>query len=273
MEVQPAVLTDRQKRELEYHRHHASEHAAILGQPFSYDVVTSHARRWWNAYWEMFSLLLEQDLRDRAVLVVGCGFGSDALRLAKMGARVSAFDLSAESLDIARQLAAREGLDIDFREMPCESLGYESGYFDCIVARDILHHVDIPVTMRELVRVARKNALIVIDEIYSHSVTNKVRHSRIVEKYAYPIMQKFVYGGVRPYITEDERKLNEEDIAVVVGALASIEVLKYFNVVVNRVVPETYTILNKLDRLLLRGLHPVAHILAGRILMAGRTAA
>ncbi|WP_264696321.1 class I SAM-dependent methyltransferase [Candidatus Nitrosacidococcus sp. I8] len=53
---------------------------------------------------------------------MGCGFDDDALRLAKLSARVSAFDLSPDSLEIAKALALKEELEIDFREMLAERM-------------------------------------------------------------------------------------------------------------------------------------------------------
>jgi 2-polyprenyl-3-methyl-5-hydroxy-6-metoxy-1,4-benzoquinol methylase len=41
----------------------------------------------------MFKFLTSLDLRHKKVLVVGCGFGEDTLRLAKLGGDVYAFDL------------------------------------------------------------------------------------------------------------------------------------------------------------------------------------
>ena len=52
----------------------------------------------------MYEYLVNCGLMDKRVLVVGCGFGDDALRLAKLGAKVNAFDLSPDSLEIARSL-------------------------------------------------------------------------------------------------------------------------------------------------------------------------
>ena len=223
-------LTDRQQRELDYHREHAKLHQDTLAASFSWDVLERPARRWWNAYWAMFEYLLTCELKDKNVLVVGCGFGDDALRLAKIGATVSAFDLSPDSLRIAKALASREGLDIRFDEMPAEAMTYADNTFDYIISRDILHHVDIPGTMKEIVRVAKPDALFVVNEIYSHSVTDKIRHSGLVTKFLYPKMQNVIYGTGKPYITEDERKLNEDDLKQIMKPLQARIFLKYFNV-------------------------------------------
>jgi 2-polyprenyl-3-methyl-5-hydroxy-6-metoxy-1,4-benzoquinol methylase len=258
-------LTDRQRRELEYHRSHARENERLLASPFSYEVLESRKRRWWNAYWRMYDHLLTLDLRDKEVLVVGCGFGDDALRLAKLGARVSAFDLSPESIDIARALAKREGLSVAFEQMPAEAMRYGDDKFDYVIARDILHHVDIPRTMREIVRVSKPGGVLVVNEMYSHSVTDKIRRSALVERFLYPKMQKFIYGGEKPYITEDERKLTEEDVRQIASFLKVRPSMDYYNFVVTRLLPEQRAIA-KVDRVLLQAARPLRRWLAGRVL-------
>ena len=265
-------LTDRQQRELDYHREHAKLHKSILATPFSWDVLQHPSRRWWNAYWAMYEYLVSCDLKDKRVLVVGSGFGDDALRLAKLGAKVSAFDLSPDSLEIARALALREGLDILFEEMPAEKLLFENDTFNYIVSRDILHHVDIPKTMSEIVRVAKPGAIFVVNEIYSHSITDRIRHSTLVEKIVYPRMQRMIYGSGKPYITEDERKLSEFDLDQIMRQLEPRLFTKHFNFLVTRVIPDRFESLAKIDRLLLRVLRPIAHLLAGRMLFSARIA-
>jgi ubiquinone/menaquinone biosynthesis C-methylase UbiE len=218
----------------------------------------------------MYAYLLTQDLRGKTVLVVGCGFGDDALRLAKLGTNVHAFDLSPDSLAIARARAVRAGLTIDFREMPAERLDYADSAFDYVVARDILHHVDIPLAMKEIVRVAKPDAIFIVNEIYSHSLTDRIRRSSVVQKLIYPRMRRLIYGPGKPYITEDERKLTEHDLEIIRSPLQTPEFVQYFNFIVTRLVPDRIEIFSKLDQLLLRLLRPIGHVLAGRVLFSAR---
>jgi SAM-dependent methyltransferase len=92
-----AELSERQRREIEYHKDHARQYAEEYGS-IDFAVVSLTERRWWNAYWEMYRQITLKDMHGRRALVVGCGFGHDAVLLAKLGAQVSAFDLSAELL-------------------------------------------------------------------------------------------------------------------------------------------------------------------------------
>ena len=266
----PNQLSDRQRRELEYHVGHAAKNRALIDRPFDWDVFDRPERRWWNGYWQMYTWLCAQDLKGMRVLVVGCGFGDDAIRIAKLGAVVSAFDLSPDSVAIARAIAEREKIEVEFSEMPAEKLSYPDASFDMIVARDILHHVDIPQTMRELARVARPGATFLVNEIYSHSVTEVVRRSNLVAKFIYPRMQKLIYGTTTPYITEDERKLSEADLALITAQLDAPSMRKYFNFLVTRVIPDRIEVAAKLDRALLRVVGELGAVLAGRVLLIAR---
>lgn len=264
------ALTERQARELAYHREHAKQKAYLLTQPFSYEVSESPQRRWWNGYWSMYSLLRRLPLAGKNVMVVGCGFGDDALRLAKMGANVYACDLSPDSLEIAQALAKRERLTIDFKQMPAEKLSYPANFFDYVLACDILHHVDIPLALQELVRVTKEQGIFVINELYSHSFTEKIRRSRLVETKLYPAMKSFIYKTDKPYITEDERKLTERDLQQILQPLAQITHLQYFYLFATRIFPDDLKFLSQMDRLLMMLLHPAGRWLAGRVLLAGK---
>jgi ubiquinone/menaquinone biosynthesis C-methylase UbiE len=263
-------LTDRQKAELEYHRDHAKKHEQLLDEPILYELVDDEKRRWWNQAWAMYTFLRKEDLKGKKTLIVGCGFAKDPIFMAKLGSDVYAFDLSPEELSIARKLAEREGYKIDFKEMPAEKMTYPDDTFDCILARDILHHVDVPETMREIVRVAKDGALLIVNEIYSHSFIEKIRHWAVIDKYLYPAMRKFIYKGKEPYITPDERKLSEHDMALITAPIEKFELKMYFDFMTNRLFPDRYRFLNKVDTFLLNMLKPIAPILAGRVLIAGR---
>ena len=246
------ALTERQQRELEYHEDHAREHAADY-ERIDYELVTSARRRWWNQAWAMYSELLRSGLTGKR---------------ARAGAEVHGFDLSPALLAVGRAVAAREGLDIDFREMPAERLEYPDNSFDLVVARDILHHVEIPATLAEIRRVSRPGARLLVNEVYTHSGIDRIRHSRFVREVLYERMVRIVYGARRPYITADERKMNEHDMAQVRGAM-HVEFERHFDFLVNRVLPADITACNVVDFLMLNAATPLARRLGGRALVAG----
>jgi SAM-dependent methyltransferase len=84
----------------------------------------------------------------KRVLEIGCGIGTDTIRFARAGARITAVDLSDESLALARRRASVYGLDhlISFyradAERLSESVPVES--YDLVYSFGVLHHTPHP---------------------------------------------------------------------------------------------------------------------------------
>jgi len=94
-----------------------------------------------------------------AVLDVATGTGHAALAAGRVGARVTGIDYVPGLLDIARQRAAAERLDVDFVEAPAEQLPFEDASFDGLTAAYLLRYLnDLPAGLRELARVLRPGA-------------------------------------------------------------------------------------------------------------------
>jgi ubiquinone/menaquinone biosynthesis C-methylase UbiE len=145
---------------------------------------------------------------------------------------------------------------------------YADRQFDIVLAHDILHHVEIEKTMSEVVRVSKPSARFVINEVYTHSSIDNVRHSWLVNRFLYKPMKRVVYGKSTPYITPDERKMNELDMDKVRGII-DIDRERFFDLTVNRVLPANVGFLNKVDTALLNSSNWIGRRLAGRILIVG----
>ncbi|MBF0145449.1 MAG: class I SAM-dependent methyltransferase [Magnetococcales bacterium] len=260
-------LTTRQHREREYH----CDHALLCrekGASVDLNVITSNQRRWWNGYWTMYTLLRRYPGAGKSALVVGCGQGDDARLLTRLGYRVTAFDLSPDMIGLARDLADREGLTIDFQVTSAEQPSLHGHTFDLILARDILHHVEVGKALAALSHMANPGSMVMINENYTHSLIQKIRESRWVCEFFYPRLVSFIYKNEKPYITEDEVKLNEHDLAACRAMLAQSQTL-FFNMFVTRIVPDSYPMLARLDRLLLMMFKPLGFWFAGRFILFG----
>ena len=265
------ALTARQQRELEYHRDHAATYAEEALRPVAGDIIDSTVRRPWNAYWSMYDRLLAADLTGKAVLVLGCGFGDDAIRIAQLGALVSACDLSPESLAIAQERARWAGVMIAFDAMAAEAMTYADNTFDAVVFVDILHHVDIAATMAEVARVLKPGAQVIGDELYTHTRLQRIRESRPVQRLLYPMMRNWIYGGQTPYITADEHKIDEHEFALVTARLAEVET-DWFNILEGRLYPSRMIWAARIECALMRPLRALAPVVAGRVVFSGRLA-
>lgn len=264
------ALTDRQQREIDYHRDYAASKAAQKLVPVNFDVIEDEERRPQNAFWCAYDRLLAGDLKGKRALVPGCGFGEDAIRLARLGAEVEAFDISPDVVEIARRRCAEFGYaGVNFGVMPSEALSFPDNSFDLVLFIDILHHVDIPATIAEVVRVLKPGGRIVGNELYTHSWMQKnLRESWIVEKALYPAMRRFIYGDDKPYITPDEHKIDETEFAAVEAACDSFEA-QWFNGLVGRLVPDRLPLVANVDRAMMKTLGDRGRFAAGRVVFEG----
>lgn len=264
------ALSDRQRREIEYHRRRALEQRDAMMTPVSLKVAGNEPHRWWNAYWVIFRKAKRLGLANRRVLVVGCGFGQDAIQLGSLGALVCAVDISEESVDIARQRAKASGGKIEFEVSAAERLPYGDGIFDLVYLPDVVHHLDVPSAMREVRRVLSPSGIVLGNEPYTHSWVQAVRDSRFVRTFLYPRMVKLVYGRANPYITDDEHKLDQHNLAEI-GECLLITEKKYFLLLSGRVLPLQATFLAKMDRLILM-IPFLGFFLGGRVVFTARRA-
>ena len=79
------------------------------------------------------------------VLDVGCGAGILSESLARLGAQVTAIDLAAENIRVAREHATQQGLEIDYRVDSVEAIAAaQAGGFDIVTCLELLEHVPQP---------------------------------------------------------------------------------------------------------------------------------
>jgi 2-polyprenyl-6-hydroxyphenyl methylase/3-demethylubiquinone-9 3-methyltransferase len=74
-------------------------------------------------------------------LDLGCGGGLVSAPLARMGAKLTAIDASAEAIGAASTYAEQAGLDIDFQDTTAEALVERGAQFELVTALEIIEHV------------------------------------------------------------------------------------------------------------------------------------
>ena len=106
----------------------------------------------WKQYLEAH---IGQD-KGQKILDVGAGTGFLTLLISELGYRTSGLDISNGMLDIARQRAAEQSLDIQFFQSPVETIPAGDGIFDAVTNKSFLWTLLTPVeTAKEWMRVLR----------------------------------------------------------------------------------------------------------------------
>jgi 2-polyprenyl-3-methyl-5-hydroxy-6-metoxy-1,4-benzoquinol methylase len=105
--------------------------------------------------WRQLAALLLGEIAGKALLDYGCGMGEESIYFAKLGARVTAIDISEVGIATLRKRAALHAVDVRAFEMRCDPTNLASASFDRIHGMGILHHVGIDAGLAEVWRLLR----------------------------------------------------------------------------------------------------------------------
>jgi SAM-dependent methyltransferase len=124
---------------------------------------------------------LEQlgSVTGRRVLDFGCGHGMMAVTLARLGARITGFDLSTGYIREAAARASANGVQVQFLAADAERLPFADASFDGIWGNAILHHLDLARTAAEIRRVLRPGGRAVFCEPWGENPVLAWARSRL----------------------------------------------------------------------------------------------
>jgi len=111
----------------------ASECADGVEIDAAFEAITAPENR--------FILQLLGDLRGRKLLDVGTGLGESAIYFAKLGAEVTAIDISPKMIELCAENARRHGVSLTTHVAVGEDLGLPADRFDVVYAANVLHHI------------------------------------------------------------------------------------------------------------------------------------
>jgi tellurite methyltransferase len=133
-------------------------------------IKTDTAHLEWDQKWQTPEgrsawLTPEQDVAEFIPVVkaagavqtldLGCGVGRHSLLLAREGLKVSALDGSDAGIKFLDDRAREEGLTIETVISEMTSLPYPSGYFDYVLAWNVIYHGDLAVVTRVISEITR----------------------------------------------------------------------------------------------------------------------
>lgn len=91
----------------------------------------------------LVELFHRPDFRPHTVLELGCGDGVNAVFMASQGCEVTAVDLSATALEMARAKQREAGVEVDWVEGDAFELDVGDQPYDLVFDRGMLHHLPV----------------------------------------------------------------------------------------------------------------------------------
>ena len=101
-------------------------------------------------------------LAGQKILDLGTGTGVLAREFARRGCASAGVDVATGQIEAARRLAAREGLEAEFRVAPAEALPFEDGSFDLATANQCWLYFDLKRAIPEVRRVLRPGGRLLV---------------------------------------------------------------------------------------------------------------
>ena len=111
----------------------ASESADGVEIDAAFEAMTAPENR--------FILEILGNLRGKKLLDVGTGLGESAIYFAKLGAEVTAVDISPKMIELCADNAKRHGVQLTTHVATGEGLGLPPDSFDIVYAANLLHHI------------------------------------------------------------------------------------------------------------------------------------
>jgi 2-polyprenyl-3-methyl-5-hydroxy-6-metoxy-1,4-benzoquinol methylase len=146
-----ARLTDEARFADQNYSRHA--HNLLLNQIMFRKYADPHHD--WD--WRQYGAKLLGSVKGCRVLDYGCGQGEEATYLAKMGAQVTAIDISPVGIGLTKARAKLNGVGdrVSAMLMRCDPTEFPSESFDVIHGFGILHHIGLQIGLVEIKRLLR----------------------------------------------------------------------------------------------------------------------
>ncbi len=149
-------------------------------------------------YWR--DMLNPPSWKEKEVLEVGCGVGTDLIQMARAGAKAHGVDLTESAITLAKRRFPLYNLDADVNVGDAENLAFPDNYFDLTYSFGVIHHT--PNTQKavdELYRVTKEGGKVMVMLYHTKSLN---MFMFLLRKYKNKELRSVSYNEVVNLLTE-----------------------------------------------------------------------
>jgi ubiquinone/menaquinone biosynthesis C-methylase UbiE len=179
----------------------------------------SHPFDMWD--WRQKAASLMGNLEGKSFLDYGCGMGEESVYVAKLGAKVTAIDISPVGIEITQKRAAHNNVSdrITTHVMKGNPTEFPPNTFDIVHGLGILHHVGLDEALPEIKRILKPGGVGIFLEPMGSSAA--------VEKMKDWMRVKIAQIKKTTEVTEDEENLRLKDLKKYANEFSTFEVYHY----------------------------------------------
>lgn len=125
-----------------------------------------YRQQYWQKDWFNYS-----SFKDKKVLGIGIGLGTDLRQFAKAGSDCCGVDITDKHIELTRQNFSVNGFSVDVCKAEATALPFEYGAFCSIHSFCVLHHIpDVEKVLREAFRVLKPGVVLLTAVYHKYSV-------------------------------------------------------------------------------------------------------
>ncbi|HLC81357.1 MAG TPA: class I SAM-dependent methyltransferase [Candidatus Nanoarchaeia archaeon] len=111
-----------------------------------------------------FTYQILGEIKNKNLLEIGCGSGMQTIDFIRKGARVTAIDLSEESISLTKEFLKKNNFKALVKKIDAEKMDLPDHAFDVVYINCVLMHADQDKTISECLRVLKPGGIIVFKE-------------------------------------------------------------------------------------------------------------
>lgn len=178
-----------------------------VGSREFFQAVEQHR---YETEWHIPKVVQFDRWRDKEVLEIGCGLGTDAINFARAGAHYTGVDLTERSIDLVRTRFAYENLVGNLQTADAENLPFADNTFDLVYSHGVLHHTpDTERAINEAHRVLKPGGTAMVMLYHKNSYNYRVNIMTVRRLGARLLAFDWGVKFVHAVTGEDEARLRE----------------------------------------------------------------